>query len=160
MKIYYEQIEGEQLDLSASFAFKEGDGQVIVNNFTGTLFKGDKIYFLRGNMGFELHCACDRCAEQALIKLVHDVEVGIEPACKQAAYDTEYEITDEDGDIYVTAPDFIDLHDILRQEAILQLPLKRLCSDDCKDGVIESYSVEPNSSLEGLSSLKQILKEK
>jgi uncharacterized metal-binding protein YceD (DUF177 family) len=44
----------------------------------------------------------------------------------------EYEMTDDDGDVYVTSPEFIDLDDILRQEAILQLPLKRLCGQDCK----------------------------
>ena len=167
MKIYYDGIENDQIDVSTAFSFEE-DGELInIENFTGALFKTDGIYFLRGKMTFELHCACDRCTEPAVIKLKHDIEVGIETAGESAVADTEYEMTDDDGDIYTAGPEYIDLDDILRQEAILQLPVKRLCSGKCKVEEIEKHSdcdnevrKQPNTPLNGLSSLKQRLKEK
>ena len=159
MKIFYDQIEEEQLEIETALTFNEGNERIMINNFTGALCKGGKLYFLRGEMEVELHCVCDRCAEPAVIKLNQTVEVGVEPACKAVTHNAEYEITDEDGDIYTTAPDYMDLDDILRQEALLQLPLKRLCNKECKGIILEQYGIRPDNSLKGLSSLKQKLEE-
>ena len=160
MKIYYDSIEGDKLDVTMAFNFEENGELIDIENFIGTLFKTDKIYFLRGEMMFELNCACDRCAEPAVIKLKHTVEVGIEPGGSIKCADIEYEMTDDDGDTYTTAPDHLDLAEILRQEAILQLPLKRLCRQDCKGENVKKYYEEPDSESNGLYSLKQKLKER
>ncbi len=165
MKIYYDGIENDQLDVSRAFSFEE-DGELIqIESFAGVLFKIDGMYFLRGEMKFELHCSCDRCAEPAVIRLKHSVEVGVEPGGKSAAgAEPEYEMTDDDGDIYTTDPEYIDLDEILRQEAILQLPAKRLCRSDCKGENIEEHGScddeAKETPLKELSSLKQKLKEK
>jgi len=155
LKIYYDSIEGDKLDVNAAFSFEEDDELIDIESFSGTLFKTGKIYLLRGVMEFKLNCACDRCAEPAVIKLRHTVEVGIEPGGNANAVDIEYEMTDDDGDTYTTAPDYLDTTEILRQEAVLQLPLKRLCRQDCQGENIKKYYEEPDNALKGLSSLKQ-----
>jgi uncharacterized protein len=162
VEIYYDGIEGDRFDITTAFSFEENGELINIKNFTGALFKTDKIYFLQGEMEFELNCACDRCAEPAVINVKHTFEVGIEPEADVKLTGAEYEMTDGDGDIYTTPPDYIDLSEILRQEAVLQLPLKRLCRQDCEGEETEEYAgyageanEKPNLALKSLSSLKQ-----
>jgi uncharacterized protein len=90
------------------------------------------------------------------MSIQQSVAVNIEPATTDVAADNdEYEMTDDDGDVYITALEFIDLNDILRQEAILQLPLKRLCSENCK-GIDTTDDETENMPLKGLAALKKL----
>ncbi|MDR2883522.1 MAG: DUF177 domain-containing protein [Deferribacteraceae bacterium] len=132
MKIFYKEIDEDVTPVDTAFSFEDGGETVDVKGFNGDLMKaGEDSYYLRGDISVTLHCKCDRCMKPTDIDLQQKIEVSVQPEIDSSDFADEYEMTDDDGEIYLTDPEFIDLDDILRQEVILQLPLKRLCSNDC-----------------------------
>lgn len=165
MKIYYDKIEEDFLPITTSFTFEDDDEKIDIKNFSGELVKAEGFYLLHGTISFSLQTICDRCAGSAVINGDGVVSVCIQPeGTAEGANAPEYEMQDADGDIYMTDPEYVDLHEILRQEAILMLPAKRLCSEDCanhdvEEDLEEEVEIDRNMPFKGLSNLKKKLEE-
>ena len=157
MIVNYKEMEDESLHLSTSFEFTDSEDAIVVKDFEGELFKTGKGYYLKGHLTGEFRTVCDRCAEPALMNLDMDISVNIEPASAEGA-EAEYEMQDEDGEVFRSEPDSLDLHELLRQEVILQLPVKRLCSEDCKGLTEFADSEDDTAPLKGLEALKNLKK--
>ena len=153
MLIYYKDIEEDILPLETDFTVEEDEDKISLS-FKGELIVGTGTYALRGSLDVLLVCPCDRCGEEARIVSSQDIIVGVLPQ-KNHENAVEYEMTDAEGEEYNTNPEYMDLHDILRQEALLLLPVKRLCQRAC---TIETY--EDADETTGLAALKKLLKEK
>jgi uncharacterized protein len=154
VRIFYKDFEEDSLPLESSFTFEE-DGDNISAAFEGELIRVSDGYLLRGGVDFTLNCVCDRCGGEAHIDMSDELMLSIRPAISAAAGE-EYEMTDEDGEEYVTDPEFLDLDDVLRQEILLQLPVKKLCSEACN---VDEYMPDEDTEAEsGLSALKKLLK--
>ncbi|MDR2104952.1 MAG: DUF177 domain-containing protein [Deferribacteraceae bacterium] len=139
MKIYYEDII-EATPLSVEFAAAFPEEQIDLKNFKGAVTKlrnagGGYLFSLTGELTFEYSGVCDRCAAQTIITGSGNIQLYALPQREPAPVGSApYQLSDEEADTYITMPDYIDLHDILRQEAYLMLPAKIVC-ENCEDFV-------------------------
>lgn len=154
MKIYYSKIEDTIIPVNTEFSVEEDGERISVKHFQGELIKADDVYVLNGAMDAELHCFCDSCGGAAVVSEHVKVLVTVNPGDKPLA-GAEHEISDEEGDEYYTGSEYMDLDDILRQEAMLAFPSKRLCGKNCAGS-----SYEEEESEQPFSALKKLLKEK
>jgi uncharacterized protein len=86
---------------------------------------------LRGRIGGKVELPCDRCAESALVVLEHDFEEFLEadltPGDGECAPPPENGIIRRENDALV-----VDVAALLWEEFSLALPVKPLCSPDCR----------------------------
>lgn len=146
MKIYYEQIKDEGLELQTSFSFNEEEDYFDVKSFKGRVGKAGDAYVLTGRMEAGFSCPCDRCLEKAEKSFHEDISVSLSPLgfYPEPSLEEESGLTDEEAGMYVTEKDYFDLHELLREEALLLVPIKRLCREDCK-GICEGCGALLNS---------------
>jgi uncharacterized metal-binding protein YceD (DUF177 family) len=129
------------LDLTAVFSVEEEGCVLRVDSSDLQLIKAEDFFLLRGKLSIELDTVCDRCADDITIVAADNFSVCVKPG-SPFGNSLEHELTDEDGEFYFTDPEFIDLHDILRQEAYYILPTRRVCSK-CGD-FVETGDVDIN----------------
>ena len=87
-----------------------------------TLSNNVGIVKLNAEVSLELDVECDRCAKQ----IKYPFTAGAEHILVRA-------LNDEDNDSFIlTESSQLDLDEVLREDILLQLPVKFLCSDDCK----------------------------
>jgi len=92
----------------------------------------DKARFrLEGTARTELELPCSRCVEPYRMPVNAAFDLRYLPASEAAAAEGETEIAEEDLDTSVYRDDLIDLHDVLREQFYLALPMKPLCREDC-----------------------------
>ena len=99
---------------------------------------------LKGTVEGHRLAACDRCREQVTQVLSCEFEYLVttrkEPLCESQ----DVECNEEDVvTLYLKGPE-IDVDVILREQIYLELPLKTLCSEDCK-GICAGCGVLLNS---------------
>ncbi|CAB1243677.1 DUF177 domain-containing protein [Clostridium sp. MT-14] len=89
-------------------------------NFSGTLTRAEDVFILAGKLHCLLQLTCSRCFE----KFPYAVDISIaEKFTNNAVGDDEI--------IFING-DIIDITEILENNIILSLPIKRLCKEDCK----------------------------
>lgn len=160
MVINYKDIDSDIVDLTLGneLVFDDPSGKVTVSSFTGQLIKMDGGWHLRGSFSARLDGECHRCGTDASVNFNADVSVNIVPGEPQFS-GTEYEMQDEEGDIFYSALDHLDLGELIREEAILQLPLRCLCSEDCKGSdLIDKDGAAGNNTATPLSQLSVLKK--
>ena len=134
MKIFYEQIKEEGLVLRSQFSFKEDSDSFDLVSFSGRIDKTGEVYTLCGDMEVSFSCPCDRCLEPVKMEFKNSVVQAVSPIGEypEAEGSSEEGLTDEEAGMYVTPTDHFDLDEFLREEALLLVPPKRLCADNCK----------------------------
>lgn len=134
MKIYYEQIKDEGLEIETSFSFEEKDGVYDVTSFEGRVDKCGDAYVVSGVLDFGLSCTCDRCLESVTLKFKENMNITLSPlgSYPKPSLEDETGLSDEEAGMYVTPYDHFDLNELLREEALLLPPIKRLCKEACK----------------------------
>ncbi|MBP2031626.1 uncharacterized protein J2Z42_000291 [Clostridium algifaecis] len=90
--------------------------------FSGSLEKTGDIFVLKGEVDTVLKLTCSRCLKK------FDYAVNIEIYEKF----TDSEMINKDEDIIFINNGYIDINEILENNIILTLPIKRLCKKDCK----------------------------
>jgi uncharacterized protein len=90
--------------------------------FEGILSKVDNILTLKGTANTILELTCSRCLE----KFSYSTNVVIEERF------TENNDANKDEDIIFIDSDTIDITEVIENNIILTMPIKRLCSEDCK----------------------------
>ncbi|WP_446899480.1 YceD family protein [Clostridium sp. LBM24168] len=104
------------------------DGNEYINilepiRFSGTLKKVGDIFILDGKVNTVLELICSRC----LSKFAYTVNINIKDQF------TDRRIINEgDEDITFIDNNCIDITEVLENDIILILPIKRLCREDCK----------------------------
>ena len=152
MRIYFEQIadEGKEFSFNSSFNV---DGTIYdVVLFSGIINSVGEGFLLDGEISVNITDSCDRCLTVFTESFSSKVRVEILKESKSSE-EAEVELTDEDMGLYVVHEDFIDLENIMTQEAVLLRPYKRVCRDDCK-GLCPGCGVDLN--FEGCSCKKEI----
>lgn len=135
MQIFYDAIQDDSgLSLETSFTFRDAEESYNIKSFQGNVDKAGDAYFLHGEMVFETACVCDRCLKEMNIEIKQDIAVTLSPLGEYPAMKGEDEdgLSDEEAGMYVTETLSFDLDEILREEALLATPIKRLCSENCK----------------------------
>ncbi|KEH97944.1 YceD family protein [Clostridium massiliodielmoense] len=90
-------------------------------NIKGTFKLTDRLVNFQGTLSTNLSLTCSRCLEKFNYPL--EIEVN-EEFSKQG--------NDKDNDIIIINSDRVDFEPIIETNIILSLPMKRLCSEDCK----------------------------
>jgi uncharacterized protein len=90
--------------------------------FDGELYLSGDIIDLEGKVLTEISLPCSRC----LVSFNHKVDLQI-----HERFSTNSDNKDEDEIIFIDS-DTIDVTDIIKNNILLSLPIKKLCKDDCK----------------------------
>ena len=120
------QQEGYRLPVSGELDFSdlEFDNACPIPepvSFSGTVENQNMVVMLRYHADFGYTRACDRCLDEATEMFELDFEHIL------AAEDSG-DLSDE----LIVIPDFmLDFYELAREDILLELPTKFLCSDDC-----------------------------
>jgi len=86
--------------------------------------------FIRGKISAIIGTLCSRCLEEAKLPVAADFSYTL--VSQKPEVDDDLELRQEDLEIIHYHGDFIDLKPIICEQIILQMPIKALCSDECK----------------------------
>ena len=98
------------------------------------IFKDKQTFRLSGTVKTTLRLPCSRCLEPFALPVDSAFELRYQPHAENAAKsgDEEDEIEEDDLSTAFYENDEIDLGQLMREQFLLSLPMKPLCSDDCK----------------------------
>ncbi len=97
---------------------------------TCQITKTSSTVFIRGSLSANLGIACSRCLEEVNLSVGGDFAYTLVPLTTETREDLELQA--EDLEVSSYQGDFIDLAPIIYEQIILQIPIKPLCSEDCK----------------------------
>ena len=108
---------------STDFTLDRVDVNCLVTNTSGTVF-------IKGSFSAQIDICCSRCLENTKLSIGADFAYTLIPAKAETREDLE--LTPEELEISYYKGDFIDLGPIICEQIILQIPIKALCSEECK----------------------------
>jgi uncharacterized protein len=111
--------DSDQLD----FSIREVDVKCQITKTSSTIF-------IKGNLSVLLEICCSRCLEDVHLPGGGDFAYTLVPAKPETKED--WELQAEELEISYYQGDFIDLTPIICEQIILQIPIKPLCSEECK----------------------------
>lgn len=97
---------------------------------TCQITKTSSTVFIKGNLTAFLGIACGRCLEDVSLAVGGDFAYTLVPLTPETR--EEVELQAEELEISYYQGDFIDLAPIIYEQIVLQIPIKPLCSEDCK----------------------------
>ncbi len=86
---------------------------------------------LQGTISGEVGCECDRCLNPAKFPIDAAFDLFYEPAAVVEAGE-EIAIQEADTEIGFYEGEGIELEQVLVEQILLQLPMQRICREDCK----------------------------
>jgi DUF177 domain-containing protein len=95
------------------------------------IHKDKERFRLNGRAQTTLELPCSRCLEPFRMPVDASFDVRYLPQSEMAG-DEEREIEEDDLETSYYRDDQIDVNELLREQFYLALPMKPLCSDDCK----------------------------
>lgn len=116
----------EMLGTRAEFHPAE-DGRLAVH-----LARMDDVVHVRGHARFHLKASCSRCLAPADLHLDTPVEVTMVPREIEPQAGADGEIADDDTGVSTYENREIDLTSLVRDEVFLELPMRALCTPDCR----------------------------
>jgi uncharacterized protein len=108
---------------SLDFTLDKVDVDCLVTKTSNTVF-------IKGSFSALVNICCSRCLENTKLSIGTDFAYTLIPA--KAETREEKELTPEELEIDYYQGDFIDLAPIICEQIILQIPIKVLCSEECK----------------------------
>src|ERR1700722_14514950 len=84
-----------------------------------------------GHISVPMEADCDRCLERAPCSIDSDFELVYAPLAAAPA-SNEVELDPSEAEMGFYEDDGIELNDVLTEYILLALPVKRVCSPDCK----------------------------
>jgi uncharacterized protein len=111
--------DGDQPD----FSIRKVDVQCQITKASSTIF-------IKGNLSVLLGICCSRCLEEAELSADGDFYYTLIPSRPETREEVELEAQELEISYY--QGDFIDLTPIICEQIILQIPIKPLCSEECK----------------------------
>ncbi|MCE5211143.1 MAG: DUF177 domain-containing protein [Deltaproteobacteria bacterium] len=105
------------------FSLDKIDVDCLITKTSGTVF-------IKGSFSALIDICCSRCLENTKLSIGSDFAYTLIPAKAEASEDLE--LKPEELEISYYQGDFIDLAPIICEQIILQIPIKVLCSSDCR----------------------------
>lgn len=94
-----------------------------------TITGGEQQFGLTGRFATQLLCSCDRCLELYEVALDEAIETIFIPRSRMAK---QVEVELEKNELNVASyVDSIDICQVIDEQVILALPMKRLCRENC-----------------------------
>ncbi|HMK60379.1 MAG TPA: DUF177 domain-containing protein [Dissulfurispiraceae bacterium] len=132
MKIIVSEIPEEGLELNLKDDI-ETDEVSLTSPVTAVL-RLDKVeanVMARGALSSDVELQCARCLKHFPMRLSSQINVTYHPA-RDIAKSEQHELKGDELDTVFYKDDIIDTDDLLREQLLLSLPMKPLCSSDCK----------------------------
>jgi len=92
--------------------------------------KNEQRVHLDGRLALDLDLPCSRCLEPVTVGQARDIHAVL--LLKLADDEGEVELADDQLDESYLDGDVIDVPELIREQVLLSLPPKPLCSEDCK----------------------------
>lgn len=108
---------------SLDFTLDKVDVDCLVTKTSNTVF-------IKGSFSALINIECSRCLEKTKLPVGSDFSYTMVPAKAETREETE--LRPEELEIGYYHGDFIDLAPVICEQIILQIPIKALCSEDCK----------------------------
>ncbi|MEK9628909.1 MAG: DUF177 domain-containing protein [Nitrospinota bacterium] len=105
---------------------------------------GEDVTF-SGDLHAPLQGVCTRCLKQFPFDVKSKVQVHFIPRAKEASPGSEIEITESDIDKEVYEEGRIDVTGPIRDQILLEVPLRNLCQEGCK-GICPDCGIDLNLS--------------
>lgn len=113
------------------------EAQIVVSR------RDDKYFVLRGELEGSFSTACGRCGESVTKELQGQFEYLVTCEEEPPAASLEVECSDQDvNTLFLDEPE-INVDEILREQAYLEIPLRTLCRENCK-GICVNCGVDLN----------------
>ena len=96
------------------------------------IFKDNELFRLAGRVQTSLELPCSRCLEAFTWPVDAAFDLRYLPQSENSSGEEEAEIEEDDLSTAFYQNDEIDLGQLMREQFLLSLPMKPLCSDDCK----------------------------
>jgi uncharacterized protein len=94
--------------------------------------KADEEVFINGDFKIPYQTVCDRCLENISGSIDEKFTMTLVPALEVEAEEDEKELEKVDLEFGYYKDEEVDIGEILREEIILSIPVKFLCSKNCK----------------------------
>ena len=108
--------------------FKLKDGVVFECEVTGNIYKVQ----INGEVDAAMELFCDRCSRQFEKKTGNKFRLIYLPVEYLPASKEEVRIYEKDLDVAYYSEGKIELHEILKEQIVLLIPIKNLCDEKCK----------------------------
>jgi len=105
------------------FTLRQVDVSCLITKVSGNVF-------IKGAFSALIDIDCSRCLESTNLPIGSDFAYTLMPAKAEAREDLE--LTPEELEISYYQGDFIDLAPVICEQIMLQIPMKVLCSEECK----------------------------
>jgi DUF177 domain-containing protein len=160
--------EGLKLELAYEASDFEGLGdEVRVSSPVQAFFSLKKIettVYLTGGMEADIELACSRCGKPFGVHMSAQFKLDLVPA-ESLPREEERELQAGDLEVEFYKNGIIDFKDFLREQVLLQVPMKPLCTEDCRglcqycgqDLNLAQCECEPPAGHPGLAGLKDLL---
>ncbi len=102
---------------------------------TATLFasrRDRETVLLEGKLECRREAACDRCGKRLEENLQSEFVYLVTTRLEESLGQTDQECSDDDALVLHLREPFIEIEEILREQALLSIPLRTLCSENCK----------------------------
>ncbi|HTZ17604.1 MAG TPA: DUF177 domain-containing protein [Dissulfurispiraceae bacterium] len=132
MKIIISEIPEEGLELDLSDDIKSDD--VRISSPVKSVLRLDKVgddVMARGVLNGDVELQCSRCLNNFPLHISSQVNVVYHPV-KELSKSEQHQLKDDELDTVFYSGDMFDTDDLLREQLLLNLPMKPLCSPDCK----------------------------
>jgi uncharacterized protein len=93
--------------------------------------KTSSAVLIKGSLSATIKMSCGRCLEEVLLPVGADFVYTLVQD-KEEIREEDLELKEEDLEISHYSGDFIDLIPIICEQIVLQVPIKALCSENCK----------------------------
>ncbi len=111
----------------------------------GKLTKIERDICFAGDLQASLQVNCTRCLKTFPFLVISKIQVHFVPRVKEPSPGSEIEIKETDIEQEVYEGDRVDLSGPVRDQILLEVPLIRLCKEDCK-GICSECGIDLNSS--------------
>ncbi len=118
--------DAQSIDLEDEMAQAAGPIEVV-----GTARRSSEIAHLKGNLRGSLEIACSRCLQPSRFELNAPFEVDFVTLENYGAASHETELNSNDLSLSVYDGEQIDLNEVVREQVLLNLPMRGLCKENC-----------------------------
>ena len=117
----------------------------------------ENLLHVNGELAFEIFLICDRCLKEYPSSLKLDIQESLE-IVNQKSVEPELELNYQETFEQVLRDETLDIQDLMRQHIILSLPLKKLCSENCYNEVLNKFNKEEVQTDPRWDKLKELTK--
>jgi len=96
------------------------------------LSRSGRFLLLKGTVEGVLIFDCDRCLEPFEYPQQEQFRVTLLPAESQKGFSGDQNLSNDELEIGVYQGEWLDLQKIMEEQIVLGIPMKKICSEDCK----------------------------